>query len=131
MELGYSADVIYTPTGSAKSSWAPTITSVPKNLTPGSTYKISGTQFNGLSQGVAYGDEFQSATNYPLVRITNNASGKVYYARTHDVSSMGVATGSKIISTSFDVPKSIGKGASKLQVVANGIASTSAGVTIK
>ena len=40
------------------------------------------------------GDELNAATNYPLVRITNMASGHVAYARTHDHSTMGVATGS-------------------------------------
>ena len=43
-------------------------------------------------------------TNYPLVRITNNNTGHVFYARTHDHSSMGVATGNMAVSTNFDVP---------------------------
>jgi hypothetical protein len=77
-----------------------------------------------------YGDDYQSATNYPLILITNNATGNVYYARTHDFSSMGVATGSAIVSTEFDVPTKIEKGASQLEVVTNGIASTPASVTI-
>jgi len=121
---------LYTPTGSPKSSWAPTIKSSPKSIAPGGTYKITGTQFNGLSQAEAFGDEYQTATNYPLVRITNNASGNAFYARTHDHSTMGVATGSKIVSTNFDVPSSIGSGASTLVVVANGIASKPVNVTV-
>jgi hypothetical protein len=64
------------------------------------------------------------------VRITNKASGHVFYARTHDHSSMGVATGSASVSTMFDVPSSIETGASSLVVVANGIASQSTKVTI-
>ena len=47
---------------------------------------------NGFSQAAAYGDELSAATNYPLVRITNTASGHVVYARTHNHSTMGVAT---------------------------------------
>jgi hypothetical protein len=43
---------------------------------------------------------------------------------------MGVATGSAIVSTEFDVPKKIGKGASQLVVVTNGIPSTPASVTV-
>ena len=85
---------IYTPLGTPNAAWAPTITSVPSSLSLGSTYTISGTQFNGLTQGAYYGDDRQSATNYPLVRITNNATSHVFYARTHGHSSMGVATGS-------------------------------------
>ncbi len=46
-----------------------------------STYTITGTRFNGLSQAADFGDEFATPTNYPLVRITNSASGHVFYAR--------------------------------------------------
>lgn len=126
-----SRDVeIYTSNGIPDPSWAPTITSAPPDVQPGMTYTISGTQFNGLSQGAAYGDDAQSATNYPLVRITNQASGHVFYARTHDHSSMAVATGDAIVSTSFDVPASVELGSSNLVVVANGIPSASVTVTI-
>jgi hypothetical protein len=122
--------VLYNPTGSPKASWMPTIESYPKNVTAGKTYKITGTQFNGLGQAMAYGDEEQNPTNYPLVRITNKASGLVYYARTHDHSTMGVATGSKLVWTFFDVPSRIASGASMLEVVANGIASKPVNVAV-
>ena len=128
--LGYSSAILYTPTGSPKASWAPTIKKYPKTVTAGSTYEITGTQFNGLSQAMAFGDEYQNATNYPLVRITNKGSGKVWYARTHDHSTMGVATGKKVVSTNFDVPTGIGSGASTLVVVANGIASKPVNITV-
>jgi hypothetical protein len=121
---------LYTPTGSPKSSWAPTIKKCPSSISAGQTYQITGTQFNGLSLAMSFGDEEQNSTNYPLVRITNNASGKVWYARTHDHSTMGVATGNKTVSTNFDVPKDIGSGASSLVVVANGIASKPVSVTV-
>ncbi len=121
---------IYTPTGKPLTSWAPAIKSYSKTLVPGKTYKITGTQFNGLSQAVAVGDEEQTATNYALVRITNAGSGKVVYARTHDHSTMGVATGKKLVWTYFDVPASIGSGASTLVVVANGIPSKAVDVTV-
>ena len=48
-----------------------------ENVNPGGKYQIFGTQFNGLSQANAFGDEFQVATNFPLVRITNTATGDV------------------------------------------------------
>jgi hypothetical protein len=130
-EVLLAGDAVYIPKGSVNSAWAPTITSVPSTLTPGSTYQISGTQFNGLSQANSFGDEFQTNTNYPLVRITNTASGQVYYARTHDHSTMGVATGSTTVSTNFDVPANAPTGASTLVVVANGIPSAPANVTIQ
>ncbi|MGA9421707.1 MAG: kelch repeat-containing protein [Rhodanobacteraceae bacterium] len=123
---------IYTPdaTPVPDPSWAPTITDWPTTLAPGATYVISGTQFNGLSQAQAFGDELQAPTNYPLVQITNNATGDVTYARTHDHSSMGVATGDLPVSTSFDVPATIEPGTSSLVVVANGIASPSVCVSV-
>ena len=121
---------VYSPTGTYSPAWAPTITNCPATVTRGSTYQITGTQFNGLSQANAFGDEYQTATNYPLVRITNNASGHVFYARTHDHSSMGVATGSKPVSTNFDVPAGMETGASSLVVVANGIPSVAVNITV-
>lgn len=111
-------------------AWAPTVTSVPASLTAGTTYMITGTQFNGLTQASAFGDESQNATNYPLVRLTNQASGHVFYARTHDHSTMAVATGSSVVSTFFDVPAAIESGATMLQVVANGIPSAAVAVTV-
>ena len=121
---------LYGGSGSVNPAWSPTITAAPAAVTRGSTYRVSGTQFNGLSQAAAYGDELSAATNYPLVRITNTASGRVVYARTHDHSGMGVATGSTIVSTLFTVPADMATGASSLVVVANGIASTPVNVAV-
>ncbi len=121
----------YTSTGTYSPVWAPTISNFPASVTRGSTYKISGTQFNGLSQAAAFGDEYQTATNYPLVRVTNTASGHVFFFKTHDHSTMGVATGSKTVSTNFDVPSGAETGASTLVVVANGIPSAAVNITVK
>lgn len=121
---------VYNPPGTYQSSWTPVVTNCPTTVTRGSTYQISGTQFNGLSQANAFGDEFEWATNYPLVRITNQGTGHVFYARTHDHSSMGVATGSKVVSTNFDVPAGMETGASSLEVVANGIPSPKVSITV-
>ena len=83
---------VYNPSGTYNPAWAPRIQSAPARVSPGGSYVISGHRFNGMSQGAAYGDDQQSATNYPLVRITNNATGHVFYSRTHDHSSMAVAS---------------------------------------
>ncbi len=121
---------VYSGDGSPDPSWAPTITAAPSVVARGSTYSLSGTQFNGLSQAAAVGDELNAATNYPLVRITNMATGHVAYARTHDHSTMGVATGSTVVSTQFTVSPDTETGASSLTVVANGIASVPTTVTV-
>ena len=120
----------YTAAGTSNPNWAPTITSLPSTITHGTTVTASGTQFNGLSNGAAYGDDAGMNSNYPIVRITNNATGHVFYAKTHNFSTMGVATGTKIVSTQFDVPATIETGASTLEVVANGIASQPSNVTV-
>jgi hypothetical protein len=126
-----STDVeLYTSTGGPAAAWAPTITKVPSVLKHGTTVALSGTQLNGLSQGAAYGDDAQSASNYPLVRITNNVTGRVFYCRTHNHTSMGVATGSLIVTTHVDIPGGIELGAGKLEVVTNGIASRAVNVTV-
>jgi hypothetical protein len=122
---------VYNANGGSNPAWAPAITSVASTLVHGKTYVIKGTQFNGLSQGAVYGDDAQMATNYPLVRITNNATGHVRFARTHNHSWMGVASGNKLVGTGFDVPANIETGASSLEVVANGIASGAVSVTIQ
>jgi hypothetical protein len=121
---------LYSSSGTYDPSWAPTIASLPAVLTSGSTYSVTGSQFNGLSMGTGGGDELENATNYPLVRITNNATGHVFYARTHDHSTMGIATGATPVSTNFDVPAPTELGASSLVVIANGIPSPPVAVTI-
>lgn len=67
-----SQDVeIYEPADTSYSdNWRPTITSVSSHGTRGDEYVIKGTQFTGLTQGAYYGDDAQSATNFPLVRLT-------------------------------------------------------------
>lgn len=87
----------------------------------GKSYIISGTQFNGLSAGAAYGDNAQMATNYPIVVMLTTKG--IFAARTHDHSTMGIATGNKIVSTTFDVPASLQAGPSLIFVIANGIPS--------
>lgn len=100
----------------------PKITSALSGIVPGQTYPISGTLFNGVSQGAFYGDDGEWATNYPLVRIIQGAN--VMYARTHNHSSMGVDMPSTIVTTYFDVPANLILGPGTiLEVVANGVSS--------
>jgi hypothetical protein len=113
---------IYSPKGSPDASWRPTITGLSTlTLTRGTTnYSATGTQFQGVSNGAAYGDDAQMATNFPLVRITNKATGHICFARTHDFNATH---------TSFDMPAAspppwqqpCETGASKLRIVANGL----------
>ena len=126
----------YKPAGTYQPAWQPTICPgcYPATCVVGGTYTVSGTQFNGLSQGAAFGDDAQSATNYPLVQITNNATGHKFFARTHNHSTMAVATGNAITSTQFDIlPTTSGTefGDSTLVVIANGIPSNPVGIIVE
>lgn len=119
----FSEDIeLYTPRAGYRPEWQPIIFFVSPVLKPDRTYEIVGIGFNGRSQGAAYGDDVQAATNYPLVRIINVATGHVFYSRTHDHSSMAVASPA-IVTTHFDVPAGQEPGLSRLEVVANGIPS--------
>jgi hypothetical protein len=120
---------IYTPSGTFAPSLQPSVSSVPTTLSPSCSYLASGTQFNGLSEGANYGDDQMSNTNYPLVRIVNNSSGHVFYARTYNHSSRSIAPGAST-STSFQVASATETGASTLFVVANGIPSAGTAITV-
>lgn len=121
----YQADGTYQP------EWQPVITALPAMVTPGGTATLSGTQLNGLTQGAAFGDDAQSATNFPLVRITNVASNHVFYARTYGFSSMGVATGSQVVTTQFEASPYTETGPSTLVAVANGIPSDPVAIDVE
>lgn len=114
----------YTPDGGPQDAWRPTITAVERECTSTITddYLLKGTQLNGLSQANAYGDDDNSATNYPLVRLRSSKTGEIYYCRTYDFSTMGVATGSSIQSVRFSAAAAP-YGHYELCVVANGISS--------
>jgi hypothetical protein len=84
-------------------AWAPFIAATDEIIGSGLNYKVYGRQFNGLSQGAAYGDDQQAATNYPLVQIVNWKTGHVFYARTFDHSTMGIGPNKKA-DTNFTVP---------------------------
>jgi len=128
---GSNQMLVYNAGGTPKSSWRPSISQISStHLAPGSTYRLAGSQLAGLDQGAAYGDDSQNNTNFPLVRITNSATGVVTYARTTNWSSVSIAAGARS-STQFTLPAGTPAGKSTLVVVANGIASPPVTVTVK
>ena len=130
-EILVGGSQVYRPTGNGLQIWSPFITICPATVQRGHTYTVYGRQFNGFSQAAGYGDEFETATNYPLVRIKNNATGHVFYARTHDHSTMGIVTRSVPTFTFFDVNPATETGPSTLVVVTNGLASNPINVTVQ
>lgn len=118
---------VYTPDGGPQDSWRPTIISITAHdsgyvFAVPDYYLLQGTQLNGLSQANSYGDDCQSATNYPLVRLRNTAAGKTYFARTYQFSTMGVATGATIQSCRVSL-SGVPYGNYDFCVIANGISS--------
>ena len=125
MFTDFSNDVeIYTAAGTANPAWAPSaVLSISSPiLSRGTTIMLSGRKFNGYSQAVGYGDDEQAATNYPIVRFTNASTGHVFYARTHDHSTMAVGYSGPAY-THVDIPSNMETGQTYLEVIANGIAS--------
>jgi hypothetical protein len=114
--------------GKAKPAWKPTVKSISSTaLSAGGTYSVTGKQLSGLTYGAVFGADAQANTNFPLVRIVNNATKHVFYART-TFASASVKPGA-VSTAQFTVPATIESGPSDLYVVANGIASKPVAVT--
>jgi len=112
---------IYTPDGTPLAAGKPVIADVtPLTCT---TYRITGTGFNGISEGSAFGDENENDSNYPIIRLT--LGGKVYYASSYNWNSTGVQRGNAPDTAYFSLSNTIPNGVYSLFVVANGIASDS------
>ena len=90
LSTGGSQLYIYQPDLSPLPAGQPNINKVQWN--PDGSLHLTGTLFNGISQGAAYGDNEQMDSNFPLVRFTDG-SGNVYYGRTYNWSSTSVQTG--------------------------------------
>jgi len=130
LATNFSAPEIYTPSGASVAGWAPKISSAPASVTRGTAYTIKGTGLAGVTAGSYYGDDEQAATNFPLVRVVNTATGHVTYANSSAFSTLSIAPGTSG-SFKFTLPMGAATGASKLYVVANGIASAAQAITVK
>jgi hypothetical protein len=112
---------VYTPATGPIAAGKPTINSI-YQTSCGSNYYITGKEFNGISEGASYGDDWQMATNYPLVRLNNGS--KVYYAKTSNWNRIGaVQTDSLEDTAQFTLPAMLPIGTYSLTIVVNGIAS--------
>jgi hypothetical protein len=105
-------------------------TSPVTSLYRGRVYSVAVRRMNGISQGAYYGDDLQTSTNFPIVRVTNTDTGHATYCRTHDHSNRSVAPDERG-TTQFDIPDTLERGPSQLVVIANGIASPPIDVNVK
>jgi hypothetical protein len=110
---------IYTPSGTALTIGKPTIGSIQQLNCD--TFRMTGTLFNGISEGAGYGDDWQMASNYPIIRLTNG--NNVYYARSYNWNSTSVQSGNTPDSTFFTIPANLPDATYSLAVTANGISS--------
>jgi hypothetical protein len=85
-------------------------------------YTLTGSLFNGISEGAVYGDDVQMNTNYPIARLTA-ADGTVRYGRTHDWNSTGVQRYGKQDTVSLTLPAGLPQAVYDLSISANGIIS--------
>lgn len=130
MAVNQSAQIdFYQPKGQPKDAWRPVIKNFATSLVPGTGFTMSGYQINGLTQGSYYGDDVSNYTNYPIVRLTNNATGTVTYCKTSNFSTRGLTIGTDA-SCKVNVPAGTALGPSKMQVIANGIASAAVDVNV-
>jgi uncharacterized protein (TIGR03437 family) len=111
---------IYTPTGAPGPTLLPTITSVASGS--GGVYTLTGTQLPGQSAGAIEGDDQEQDENFPVIRLVSS-TGRVYYARTFNWSSVipGVSTTPETVN--FTLPAGIPTGTYSLIVSAAGISS--------
>jgi len=110
---------VFTQGGSTEPSWRPAIDGIAHDA--GATYTLTGTQLNGLSEGAAYGDDNEMASNYPIVQLTASG-GQVSYAPTTGWKSL-VATGSLDEHVDFTLTAADGPGVYSVRAIANGIVS--------
>jgi hypothetical protein len=118
-EQGMTQYYLYKPGGSPLAAGKPTVNNIVQ--TGCYTFMVTGTLFNGISEGASYGDDWQMATNYPIVRLTSGAN--VYYVRTSEWNSTGVQRGINADTTYFTIPSTLPNTPYSLAVVANGISS--------
>lgn len=123
MFTDYTNDVeLWTPTGSNYSGWNATALLNRTTYTRGTTLLLFGAKFNGVSQNNMYGDDYQAASNYPIVRFVNSSTGHVFYGRTHDHAAMQVGYVGPTY-THVDIPTNMETGGTNMQIVVNGISS--------
>ncbi|HEV2329883.1 MAG TPA: fibronectin type III domain-containing protein [Verrucomicrobiae bacterium] len=112
---------VYQPSGTPLAAGQPVISSITHNSD--GSYVLTGTGLDGISEGAMLGDDEQMACDYPLVRMTNDASGNVYYARTYNWTPGRVMTGTNVLTADFVLPPNLPAGTFSLVVTAVGNAS--------
>jgi hypothetical protein len=108
---------VYKPTAGPIAAGQPTIATITRENCD--TFQVTGTLFNGISEGAAYGDDWQMSSNYPIVRLSNGTN--TYYATTYNWNRIGaVMTGALPDTCIFVTPAAMPAGTYSVTLVANG-----------
>ncbi len=113
---GSSNCYIYRPDGSPLAQGQPTAQKITKNSD--GSYHLTGVGLAGISVGAAYGDDWQMASNYPIIRLTNS-SGTVKFGRSYNWTNTQVQN-PNAVSADFTLPGGLAAGKYTLEVVVNG-----------
>lgn len=111
---------VYTPAGAQLAAGMPTVGNITQITCD--TFRVTGTLFNGISEGASYGDDWQMSTNRPIVRLA--AGPYVYYCRTFGWNRTDVQTSNLADTTYFIIPNGLQPGMYDFYVSANGISSS-------
>ena len=117
---GGSHVFLYTPDGQPQASWKPTVLGILPAAPGSSTQWVFGWGLNGISEGGVFGDDNSTASNYPLVQLTDRF-GRVTYAKTSNWTTTQV--GHNFEGFQFTPPADLPYGDYTLRVIASGIAS--------
>jgi hypothetical protein len=124
---GSSQLYIYTGDGTVNPTLRPVISNITYN--GGGTFTLTGKQLNGQSAGSDYGDDNQSDSNYPILRLVN-AAGTTYYCRTTNWSNVAVGIGTATQTVNFTLNPALPAGNYSAIVSGAGISSFPVAVAI-
>ncbi|MBA3647807.1 MAG: T9SS type A sorting domain-containing protein [Chitinophagales bacterium] len=119
---------VYSPDGIPTASGKPVINTI-NQQDCGAEYTLTGTLFNGISEGAYYGDDWQMASNYPIIRLTSGTN--IYYARTYNWNSTGVQRGSAADTAKFTLPVNLPQATYSMVVTSNGFSSDAVSFTVQ
>lgn len=121
----------YFPDSSEKTPMAgasPSVSYFPSTVRTNDIVDLVGTTLNGIHEGSLQGDDAQSRSNFPVVRLTNKQTNRVVFARTFDFTYRGIKPGRES-SCKVDMAN-VPPGEYAMQVIANACPSSPVTVNV-
>lgn len=121
---------IASPSGAQLTALAPTVVRYDLKTVSPVTFNLIGTQMNGHSEGSSYGSGAEMATNFPIIRLRDPATGLVKYVTAKNWTPGLARSSTEEMTVEFDLPAAFSiDGIYQISIITNGI--TSAEVTFK